>query len=174
MLSFCFKSCIFDYVFFLCLVSNLRIRRADQKDRNQLHEMLKAYQAELTTICKEPVNLTQCLSTYSGNNRKRFILVFEKKKELVGFCFINDHSYTGADYSITEFYIEPLYRRQSLGKHAVSQIFAVYPGKYEVRQLLKNKPAHHFWKSILSQYKGYCDYELGVTDFDGYLQVVRV
>ena len=155
-------------------MGNLRIRRADQKDQNQLHEMLKAYQAELTTICKELVNPAQCLSAYSGDNRKHFILVFEKKKELVGFCFINDHSYTGADYSIAEFYIEPLHRRQSLGKHAVSQIFAVYPGKYEVRQLLKNKPAHHFWKSVLSQYKGYCDYESGVTGFDGHLQVVGV
>ena len=152
----------------------LQIRQAEPKDRNKLHEMLKRYRDELSTISEEPVNPTHYLPTYSENKAKRFILVFEQANDLVGFCFINGHSYTGADYSIAEFYIEPLHRRQSLGKYAVGQIFSAYPGKYEVRQLKKNKPAYQFWTSILSEYNGYHDHKLGTTDFDGFLQTVRV
>ena len=55
-------------------------------------------------------------------------------------------------YDIGEFFILRKYRGKDVGKWVAHTLFAKYQGRWQVRQLSQNKPAQHFWRSVISQY----------------------
>lgn len=55
-------------------------------------------------------------------------------------------------YSISEFFIMKKYRRTGLGKSIAKDIFGLHKGKWEVFQMVKNKPAQLFWRNVIKEY----------------------
>jgi predicted acetyltransferase len=70
---------------------------------------------------------------------------------LAGFCLVNDqiHSGQSADRSIGEFFILRKHRGQGVGRGAAEQIFAAYPGSWEVAVARKNIAARKFWRTTI-------------------------
>lgn len=62
---------------------------------------------------------------------------------IIGFIFCSKGQ--KVDYIIQEVFILRSYRNRGLGKIALQQLFALYPGRYGLVILIKNEPAKLFW-----------------------------
>ena len=54
-------------------------------------------------------------------------------------------------YQLSDFYILPALRRQGLGKIAVSLLWGMYPGRWELQLLARNVVAKDFWSRCVSE-----------------------
>ena len=75
--------------------------------------------------------------------------------EIAGFILSNRPPYIpdDCDISIQEFFILKKYRKKGFGSQVASTFFKKFPGKYFVAQLIGNKPAIEFWRSVYRQLK---------------------
>ena len=53
---------------------------------------------------------------------------------------------------MAEFFVLREFRRKSLGAQAARDLFDVFPGPWEVRQVPRNLPAQAFWRRIIDGY----------------------
>jgi predicted acetyltransferase len=56
---------------------------------------------------------------------------------------------TGNPHSIAEFLVLPRYRRHGVGLAAARQVFARFPGEWEVHQIPGNAAAVEFWRKAI-------------------------
>jgi len=70
--------------------------------------------------------------------------------EIAGFILSNEKPYLpdDCDISIREFFIKKDYRGNGYGRRAAQEFFRLFPGRYFVAQLIRNKPAIEFWHSV--------------------------
>ncbi len=66
---------------------------------------------------------------------------------IIGFVFIS--SGQTVDYVIQDVFILRNYRNRGLGELVLKKLFDLYPGKFGLVVLIKNKPAELFWKRCL-------------------------
>lgn len=68
---------------------------------------------------------------------------------------LNNHSFIGEnpDYVIAEFSVFPIYRNKGLAKEAIAIAFSKYPGKWELKFSLSNKPALNLWHKSTEPFK---------------------
>ena len=52
-------------------------------------------------------------------------------------------------YEISEFFVLNKYRKLGAGTFMANEMFNKYKGKWEIRTLLKNKPAQDFWRKVV-------------------------
>lgn len=79
-----------------------------------------------------------------------------------GFCVVNHASMTQSRHDddrpvhdVAEFYIAPLYRRAGYGSCFARQIFQLYPGHWEVRQLPElAQTSRLFWHAVIRSLVG--------------------
>ena len=98
---------------------------------------------------RKPSNLQDCWPQgWVG-----FPYVIRVDGTLGGFVLIQQKDQNGeAIYDVGEFFILRKIRGKGVGKTVAHRIFDQYPGQWEVRQLVQNKPAQHFWRAVISQY----------------------
>ena len=75
--------------------------------------------------------------------------------ELAGFVLVSDYCYVLKDAganSIAEFFVMRKYRRRGVGRIVACEIFAKFPGKWEVLQCRTNIPSIRFWEKIVGEY----------------------
>ncbi|WP_336780353.1 hypothetical protein [Paenibacillus illinoisensis] len=53
---------------------------------------------------------------------------------------------------VSDFFIVRKYRKKGYGKRAAFHIFDQFPGAWEIRQTLANKPANQFWNRVIDSY----------------------
>jgi predicted acetyltransferase len=58
------------------------------------------------------------------------------------------HAHRSMDYRMEDFFVVNKSRGRGIGKSAVEQIFARYPGRWEIGWVAKNRPAELFWRSV--------------------------
>ena len=58
----------------------------------------------------------------------------------------------GACSDIAEFYILPCYRKKGLGKMLAFGVFDLFPGSWQVRQILTAAAAISFWRATICEY----------------------
>jgi len=90
-------------------------------------------------------------STWSKNGYD--IYLFEIGETAIGFAVVNLSSMITHDKDtrdIAEFYIAPKFRNQKLGTKLAQEIFLMYPGKWEVRQLPSLLKARKFWLQAIA------------------------
>lgn len=136
--------------------------------------MLQLYLHDLSPYSREDLNAQgeynypYFTEYWHESDRQSYsIRLFEK---LVGFVFVNSYNIlSDSEYSIAEFFILRLYRRQGIGKIAASEIFNQNPGIWETRVLPTNQGAYKFWKQIIINYAGLNHKELikGVSGWKG-------
>jgi predicted acetyltransferase len=74
---------------------------------------------------------------------------------LAGFTLVNRHSRLHDPFdghAVAEFFIMRKYRRMGAGRTAAMQLFARFPGKWEVASIATNVPAQAFWRSTIDAY----------------------
>lgn len=74
-----------------------------------------------------------------------------------GFAILDERSrLTGATdvADVAEFFVMRRYRRQGVGSIAAMQAFAMFPRRWEVRQIAANTAATVFWRRVIGRYTG--------------------
>lgn len=71
-----------------------------------------------------------------------------------GFALVKRINDTPPTFDMGEFFIPRQHRRQGIGHRVAVNIFDRFPGRWEVRELLTNKPAQSFWRRIIDDYTG--------------------
>ncbi len=75
--------------------------------------------------------------------------------EIAGFCLVRLFNKDKVQlHDIGEFFIIRKFRHQGLGKQVAHAVFDLFPGHWQVRQLLDNRPAQLFWQKVIAAYTG--------------------
>lgn len=75
-------------------------------------------------------------------------------EHLAGFAIVTRGSHLTQNPAITDltqFFIVRGWRRRNIGAKAALQVFAMYPGPWEVRVIETNKNGHAFWQKTIAQ-----------------------
>lgn len=128
----------------------------EEKDKNIIFNLMQLYTYELsffedkTTSFELLENGLFKISKYvdlywEEEERQPYILKYDGK--LAGFVLerFNEEEM----YEIAEFFVLNKYRKLGAGTFMANEIFKKYKGKWEIRTLLKNKPAQDFWRKVV-------------------------
>jgi predicted acetyltransferase len=119
-------------------------------EKEIIRQMLKVYEQELTGL-DDPGEYKYLDSYWEKENRHPYFIFVDKS--LAGFVLINGHALiTKPAVNIAEFYVKKEFRRQSVGKTAAFNLFNLFPGKWEIRELKENTEARKFWTKIIAEY----------------------
>ncbi len=72
-----------------------------------------------------------------------------------GFALVHQRSHLSADpgvADVAEFFVLRKYRRRGVGRALAHAVFALFPGRWEVRQLSANETATQFWRSVIAEH----------------------
>lgn len=76
----------------------------------------------------------------------------------VGFALINrkpsPHVAPAFDFRMSEFFVLRRERGRGLGTSAALAVFAQYPGRWEVSELVRNEAAIRFWRRVIGEHTG--------------------
>lgn len=122
------------------------------KNAHIFEVFVQNYEAEFSAITKKEPNAEGrfALETDWHPPNKGFYQFKESKP--VGFV-IKVQTKEGLS-DIAEFYILPCYRKKGLGKLFAFAIFDLFPGPWQVRQILSATDAINFWRATIHQYTG--------------------
>lgn len=72
---------------------------------------------------------------------------------LAGFVLVNDHAHSGEPvaHNLAEFFVLRKYRGRGVGRAAAEQVFARFPGAWEVAVARKNVAALAFWRKVVAR-----------------------
>ena len=88
--------------------------------------------------------------------------------EIAGFCLVRFFNKGDAQlHDIGEFFIVRKFRKKGLGRRVAHTIFGLFPGSWQVRQLLENRPAQLFWRKVIAAYTN-GQFEDSIKHFDSY------
>ena len=90
---------------------------------------------------------------YFEEDTRTPLFIFDDN-DLIGFALLNDYSCLGdaIDHAVAEFTIFPRYRGKGFASDAVRLIFQTYPGSWEIKFSVRNRPADSFWRKAAAQY----------------------
>jgi predicted acetyltransferase len=74
--------------------------------------------------------------------------------KLAGFVLIREISRDPPGHDVGEFFVLRKFRGKGVGKAAAHRVFDMFPGDWQVRELLENTPAQAFWRRIIGEYAG--------------------
>ena len=85
--------------------------------------------------------------------RGRHHFVIRVDGRLAGFALVSDRAEFAGDgvREIAEFFVLRRYRRRGVGTRVAETLFARYPGRWEVGELVWNVPAQHFWRPLIAR-----------------------
>lgn len=83
------------------------------------------------------------------SERFPFLLIVDG--QVAGFAFVRIVDGTN---TMAEFFVLRKYRRQAVGRTAAHELFARFPGPWEVTELPLNLPAQAFWRRIIAAFTG--------------------
>ena len=128
--------------------------------KNLLWNLLQKYLYELSDVYGDDIEddgnySYDYFENYFNPEENREALIFRYDDKIIGFCMINDHSFNekSIDYSMAEFSIVQKYRKNGLGKRAISKVLSQRKGKWQIKYSLDNPTAQKFWENVLSDYK---------------------
>jgi len=130
--------------------SKINLVPVDIKDKKILSDLIKEYQKEI--LKQEKVEEYKYLDSYwQDSSSYPYFIMFNGT--VVGFVLVNDFTLVekGAR-SISEFYIKKEFRNKGVGKLAAIKTFDLFPGKWEIRELIDNIAAQNFWRKVIGKY----------------------
>ncbi|MET0181678.1 MAG: GNAT family N-acetyltransferase [Caulobacterales bacterium] len=140
---------------------SLSLQHASLDERGALENLLQLYAHDFSEFSPEDEHTYELdadgrfepyphLDLY-WREEGRLPLLIRLDGVLIGFALLNRVSPSGAavDYNLAEFFIARKYRRNRLGSAAAEEIFARYPGRWEVAVTQHNLSALVFWQSAI-------------------------
>jgi predicted acetyltransferase len=93
------------------------------------------------------------LDSYWQEYNQRFPYIIKKDKKYIGFVLVRFVETPKRNYfSIPEFFIMKMYRRNGIGKEIAQQVFDLHKGQWLVHQRETNGPARAFWNHVIQDY----------------------
>lgn len=121
--------------------------------------LIQLYEYEFSDITKLEVNKQ---GLYSLDELKKNLadgqsqaLLLRYKKKWAGLAVVNLKSHFNDDpevRDIAEFFVMKIYRHHHLGQKMAFELFKLFPGKWEVRQLPAAKEARTFWLKVIDRF----------------------
>lgn len=137
----------------------IALKAVQPEQRQKLWNIFQKYLYEMTNyyddVMDEDGNYPyQYFDAYFEEPDRKALFLYDGDS-LVGFAMLNRHSNLGraSDHMLAEFTIFPLYRRRHLGLEAARELFARYPGSWEVKYNLKNTGGKALWTKAAQPYK---------------------
>lgn len=126
-----------------------------------LSHLMQAYEAEFSNLTeKMPDQFGRFSPDTEVDEYHDGYLLIDKNGIPVGFCIKGTVT---CCHDISEFYVIPSCRQYGLGLQFAMEIFDLYPGSWQVRQIWKAEKAYRFWiKAITTYTQG--DFEDSVVD----------
>lgn len=138
---------------------HIEIIRTKDTNSGPFFHLQQLYEFEFSPITKNVLNedgLYDHISlqkSWNDNNYQAYLFLHNKKP--AGFCVVNLNSQIDFDQNtkdIAEFFIMPNLRGKNIGEKLAHQIFDLYRGKWEVRQLPEAVLARKFWLKTIQNY----------------------
>ena len=136
----------------------IALKKIERSDRDRLWNLFQKYLYEMTNYYDMDMDALgnfqyKYFDSYFEDVKREAVFIYDDSA-LVGFAMINDYSCLGnhIDHAIAEFTIFPQHRRRNLGMKAIREIFARYPGRWEIKYSNKNKAAEVLWRKAAMKY----------------------
>lgn len=118
---------------------------AELRDKPVLRQLLQLYQYDFSEFDDADVEAEgayryQYLDEY-WTEPDRHPLLFRVGGKWVGFALVR----TGTPHDMAEFFVMRKYRRSGIGTVLAREVFARFPGEWQVRQMTSNPSATAFW-----------------------------
>lgn len=138
---------------------NFEVMRASVDQQQVLANLLELYQHDFTEFDDNEVRDDgrfgyDCLPEYWRDERRHPFLI-RADGHWAGVALVRRQSHFSGDEDIadmTEFFVMRKYRRHGIGTAAAHQVFALFPGRWEVRVMAANTPAQPFWRRTIDEY----------------------
>lgn len=143
---------------------NIQIKLAADQEKSIIQNMARFYAYDLSRFCGRYETQYDWSfpedGLYEGANYSNFWVdadhypfIIYVNDELGGFALINKKGYIkGSDWYMAEFFIVAKFQNMGLGTEVAKQLFQAFKGKWEVAQMLSNKPAISFWRKIIKSF----------------------
>lgn len=118
-------------------------------ERTVLKEMLFEYQKEI--LSGDPGEYKYLDSYWQKSDRFPYFIEVDGK--IVGFALVNNYNLViDGGKNIAEFFVKKEFRKNGIGKEAARQVYNLFPGKWENRQITENPYAHSYWLKVIAEF----------------------
>jgi len=137
----------------------LELIHVKENDKSILKKLLELYDSEPNDYeekeeCKrEPYEYKYLEHYFSQKNWWAYFIM--ANDDYAGFVMINpmaEVSDAETDYSISEFFVMPKYRRTGVGRFAVYKTLDTHKGKWQLTRDPRDKNSVSFWNKIIDEY----------------------
>lgn len=120
-------------------------------NKHVLLNLMQAYEAEFSAITQKVPDSEGVfeLDTVLDEFHDGYLLYVDDSP--VGFAI---KGVEGRRHDVSEFYVIPSKRGKNIGCDFACQLFAMYTGEWQVRQIKGAEKAKAFWRKVISQYTG--------------------
>ncbi|MEL6673250.1 MAG: GNAT family N-acetyltransferase [Bacteroidota bacterium] len=137
----------------------LEVIKAPKADKAVMKQLLEYYCYDWSPYLDTDVNAHGAFDYpfldpyWLEENRHPFFI--KADGEYAGFALVNQDFRALKDpqgHVMAEFFIMRRYRRHGIGEFAAKQVFALFPGPWEVSQIMMNEGAVRFWDKVIKEY----------------------
>ncbi len=92
---------------------------------------------------------------YYWNEPGRHAFLVRVDGKLAGFVLVNQYKVVpdeGETHAMAEFFILRKHRKKGIGEEAARQVLDLFPGKWQVAQIVENPGATAFWRKVIGRY----------------------
>lgn len=136
---------------------NIELRKVPLDEKEQLAALVNVYLQDHCShqqyrIGPESVEDYVYFPEY-WREEGRYPYFIEDGTKILGFVLVRTvFEEEGFFYQVSDFYIDPAFQRQGLGKKSISLLWNKYPGRWELQVLALNRAAKEFWSNCTSAY----------------------
>ncbi len=137
----------------------IQLVEATPADTPVLGNLLELYQYDFTEYTDDDLGPDgrfgyRYLDAYFTEPDRHAFLI-KAGGQLAGFVLVRrapSAAGAGDVADMAEFFVMRKYRRRGVGAEAARRAFDAFPGRWEVRAMAANLPAHAFWRRVIAAY----------------------
>ena len=130
-------------------METVEVLEATLEDKSVVRRLLELYIYDFSEFTEEDVDAHgsfgyRFLDNYWTESDRRPFL-FRIAGKWAGLALVR----AGSPHDMAEFFVMRKYRRHGVGIMAARELFARFPGEWQVRQMATNAPATKFWRRAI-------------------------
>jgi len=130
-------------------MDSFELLEATSEDKSVVRQLLELYQYDFSEFVDADLDAHgyfgyRYLDQYWTDEERRPFL-FRVGGKWAGLALVR----SGEPHDMAEFFVMRRYRRHGIGIVAARELFARFPGEWQVRQLATNAPATSFWRRAI-------------------------